>query len=169
MTRKRIDPPKLLGGWDEVDGALRRIGDLQREIELEEAAMQESIDKAKNDAADRAKPAKDEITKLEAQLSLFADLHRDDLGKKKSRELNHGVVGYRKSTKAVLPRGESKLLEIIRRLREKGMTDCIISPSPKIDKDALKKYPPNDVVEVGASLEVTDTFWYEVTRDELQQ
>lgn len=59
MARKRIDPPKLLGGWDEVDGALRRIGDLQREIELEEAAMQESIDKAKNDAADRAKPAKD--------------------------------------------------------------------------------------------------------------
>ena len=167
MARKRIDPPQMLGGWEEVDGALRRIGDLEREIESAEAAMQAKIDADKADAAKSTKAARDEIASLEGQLSLYADLHRDELGKKKSRELNHGVIGYRKSTKAVLPRGESKLAEIIRRLREKGMTDCIISPSPRIDKETLKKYPPNDVIEVGANLEITDAFWYEVTRDEL--
>ena len=169
MARKRIEPPEMLGGWDEVDGALRRIGDLQRGIERAEMDMQAVIDAAKADAATNTKPAREEIARLEGQLSLYADLHREELGKKKSRELNHGSIGYRKSTKALLPRAESKLLDIIRLLREKGMTDCIISPPPKIDKEALKKYPPNDVISVGANLEIKDTFWYEVTRDELQQ
>lgn len=168
MTRTRVEPPKALQSWDEADQALARIGDLQRAAEATEAEMQEKISTIKKSAAETVSPIKREIEELGRQLAAFADTHRDEMGKKKSRELNHGRMGFRKSTKLILPRGESKIARLIQTLRERGMTDCILTPPAKIDKDALKKYPPNDVVDVGASLEVTDDFWYEVEREEVQ-
>lgn len=167
MTRTRVDPPKTLPTWEAVDETLRKIGKLQRAAEAVEADMQDGIAQLKKIAADQAGPIKKGIEELGRQLAAFGDQHREELGKKKSRELNHGRIGYRKSTKAILPRGESKLTQIIRALRERGMTDCIISPPPKIDKEALKKYPANDVIAVGANLEVKDDFWYEVDREEV--
>ena len=168
MTRTRVEPPKALQSWEEADKALARIGDLQRAAEAAEAEMQEGINTWKKAAAEKVSPMKREIEELGRQLATFADAHRDEMGKKKSRELNHGKLGFRKSTKLILPRGESKIARMILALRDRGMTDCILVPPPRIDKDALKKYPPNDVVDVGASLEVTDDFWYEVDREEVQ-
>lgn len=165
MKRVKVEAPKPYATWDEADEALRQIGEAQRAIEAEEHRMQEEIDLAKEKAAAASLPYRTLIGDLEQRLAAFAELNREGLGSRKSREMNYGMLGYRKSTKVVLPRGAAKVLEIIKKLRARGMGDCIITPAEKIDKDALKKYPPNDIVDIGASLDVQDAFWYEVKRE----
>lgn len=167
MARKRVDAPVGLDNWEAADDALREIGNAQRLIEAAEHSMQDAIDAAKERAAVETAPYRQRIAELESRLSVFAETHRDDLGSRKSREMNYGTLGYRKSTRLILPRAAAKVAQIIEKLRANGMGDCIIKPAEKIDKDALKKYPPNDIIEVGAGLDVQDTFWYEVDREKL--
>lgn len=166
MTRKKVSMPKPFDSWEEADEALREIGERQRAIEAAEHRMQESIDAAKERAGEETQADRLRIAELEQRLNAFADSRMEEFGKAKSRELTFGFIGYRKSTKLTLPRG-GKLEELMRRLRERKMSDCIINPAPKIDKEALKKYPPAEILEVGAGLEITDNFWYECKREEL--
>lgn len=168
MARKKLEVPKPFASWEEADEALRQIGDAQRAIEAAEHRMQEHIDQAKEVAAAEALPYRTLISELEPRLNAFADLNREAMGARKSKELVYGIIGYRKSTKVVMPRAAAKVQEIVSKLRQRGMTDCIVTPPAKVDKDALRKYPPNDIVAVGASLNVEDVFWYETKREELQ-
>ncbi|EES73472.1 putative bacteriophage Mu Gam like protein [Paenibacillus sp. oral taxon 786 str. D14] len=167
MARVRIPDQPALKSWDDVDLTLKEIGECQLAIERIEAEMNAQISDIKLAAEMSAKPHKERIKLLELQMKAFVEANRDDLGNKKTKEINFGRTGFRKSTKIVLPRAAAKLAEVIRRLKEFGMTDCIIQPPEKIDKDNLKKYPENDILKVGASLTVEDTFWYEVDREKL--
>ena len=49
------------------------------------------------------------------------------------------------------------------------MTECVVYPEPKIDKDALKKYSTTEIADVGAKLEVEDVFGYEVDEEALAE
>lgn len=168
MARKRIETLVELKSWGDVDAALRRIAECGRDVELINVDMQAAIDRAKEAAAAQVKPLAAEIKELEAQITLYTEAHREDMGKSKSKVLNYGTVGYRKSTKIVLPRAGAKLLELIRQLKARGMADCVVQPPESISKEALAKYPANDIVAVGASLDVQDTFWYEIDRDRIE-
>lgn len=170
MARVRVDDSvPALTSWDEVDQMLAIIGDNQRTIEGIEHAMQEAIDNEKAAAAIKAQPFIDNNARLERQIKDFAEAHRDDLDGKKTKVLNFGSVGFRKSTKITLPRAAAKLEEVIRQLVARGMGDCVKQPPAKVDKDALRKYPANDIVSVGAAVQVDDVFWYEPDREKLSQ
>ena len=54
-------------------------------------------------------------------------------------------------------------------LLERGMSDCVKQAEPKIDKGILGKYPPADIIAVGAGVKVLDTFWYEPDREKLER
>ena len=166
MARKRIEAAALKS-WDEVSGALARIGGVEREITTIEVAMQAKIDAAKAEAAQACRPLNEEKARMEAQIAAFADAHREGLGDRKSKTLYFGSVGYRKSSRVILPKAANKLAEIVIRLRSRGMNECVVSRPETVDREALKKYPENEILEVGARLEVKDTFWYEVNRDRL--
>ncbi len=167
MARVRIPDQPALKNWDDVDLTLKEIGECQMSIERIEADMNTKISDIKLAAEMDAKPHKERIKLLELQLKEFVEANRDDLGNRKTKEINFGRTGFRKSTKITLPRAAAKLAEVIRRIKEFGMTDCIVQPPEKIDKDNLKKYPESDILKVGATLTVEDTFWYEVDREKL--
>lgn len=167
MARVRMPDTPALKNWEEVDLNLKEIGELQRNIEQFEADMNARIADIKLAAELEAKPHQERIKVLEAEIKDYTDQNRDDLGSKKTKEMGFGKLGFRKSTKVSLPSAKGKLEEIIRKLKNYGMKDCVIQPPEKIDKEALKKYPANDLVKVGASLKVDDVFWYEVDREKL--
>ncbi len=169
MSRKRIEPVPELSSWDDVNLSLAAIGELQRSVEAIEATMQETIDAAKLAADMEAAPHQKRIIELEAQIKQYVDDHAEDMGKKKSKTLLFGTVGYRKSTKVVLPRPAAKVKEIITQLRARGMSDCVKTAQPRIDKDALKKYPPNEILAVGASIKTDEVFWYDIDREQLTE
>lgn len=170
MARKRVvDEAPAFESWDDVNQALATIGDNQRMVESFEAEMQEKIDAAKAEAEVKSRIYIEGTKRLEKQIRNFAEANRDDMDGKKTKTLNFGAVGFRKSTKITLPKAPAKVAEIVKQLIARGMSDCVKQAEPKIDKEALRKYPTANIVAVGAGIKVDDVFWYEPNRERLER
>lgn len=151
-----------LKSWDEVDETLHEIAEAEMEIEKITTDMNVKIHDLKQKADQKSKAAQEKIKTLEVQVKQFVEEHREDL-KGKTMSLNHGQVGFRFSTKVIT----SKVEKIIEKLKKFGMNDCI-NVKETINKEVLRKYEEEDILKVGASLKKEDTFWYETTRDVIE-
>lgn len=168
MARKRVIEASSLKSWEDVNDALRQIAEAQIALGDIEGIMQKQIVGAKKTAEEESKPYSDRIAKLEREIKDFVEDHRTDLGKTKSKALTFGEVGFRISTSVSLPKAKEKVDEIIRRLKARKMTDCIVVEE-KVSKEALKKYGEDTVNAVGATWKQKDAFGYEVFLDRLEQ
>lgn len=158
----------MLKNWEQVDAVLKEIAENEIALSDIEGEMNRQINGIKITAAQEGKPLQDRIDKLGKDIKEFVSAHRDELGGKKTMELNFGSTGYRQSTTISLPRDEEELLDVIRKLKARKMTDCIVTKET-VDKDALRQYGEDRVTAVGAKWRRQDTFWYEAARDKLER
>ena len=168
MARKRVVEAPSLHSWEDVNDALRQIAEAQIALGEIQSDMQKQIFGAQKVAVEQSKPLNDNVAKLEREIKSFVTDHRDEMGKTKSMVLTFGEVGFRLSTSVSLPRAKEKLEEIIRRLKSRQMTDCIVVEE-KVSKEALKKYGEDTVNAVGATWKQSDVFGYEVNIAKLEQ
>ena len=168
MARKRVVEAPSLHSWEDVNDALRQIAEAQIALGEIQSDMQKQILGAQKVAEEQSKPLNDNVAKLEREIKSFVTDHRDEMGKTKSMVLTFGEVGFRLSTSVSLPRAKEKLEEIIRRLKSRHMTDCIVVEE-KVSKEALKKYGEDTVNAVGATWKQSDVFGYEVNIAKLEQ
>lgn len=168
MARKRVVEAPSLHSWEDVNDALRQIAEAQIALGEIQSDMQKQILGAQKVAEEQSKPLNDNVAKLEREIKSFVTDHRDEMGKTKSMVLMFGEVGFRLSTSVSLPRAKEKLEEIIRRLKSRQMTDCIVVEE-KVSKEALKKYGEDTVNAVGATWKQSDVFGYEVNIAKLEQ
>ncbi len=168
MARKRVVGAPSLHSWEDVNDALRQIAEAQIALGEIQSDMQKQILGAQKVAEEQSKPLNDNVAKLEREIKSFVTDHRDEMGKTKSVVLTFGEVGFRLSTSVSLPRAKEKLEEIIRRLKSRQMTDCIVVEE-KVSKEALKKYGEDTVNAVGATWKQSDVFGYEVNIAKLEQ
>lgn len=168
MARKRVVEAPSLHSWEDVNDVLRQIAEAQIALGEIQSDMQKQILGAQKVAEEQSKPLNDNVAKLEREIKSFVTDHRDEMGKTKSVVLTFGEVGFRLSTSVSLPRAKEKLEEIIRRLKSRQMTDCIVVEE-KVSKEALKKYGEDTVNAVGATWKQSDVFGYEVNIAKLEQ
>ena len=168
MARKRVVEAPSLHSWEDVNDALRQIAEAQIALGEIQSDMQKQILGAQKVAEEQSKPINDNVAKLEREIKSFVTDHRDEMGKTKSMVLTFGEVGFRLSTSVSLPLAKEKLEEIIRRLKSRQMTDCIVVEE-KVSKEALKKYGEDTVNAVGATWKQSDVFGYEVNIAKLEQ
>lgn len=168
MARTRVIEAPRLHSWEDVNDALRQIAEAQIALGDIESEMQKQVLGAQKIAEAESKPYQDSIGKLEREIKDFVSDHREDMGKTKSKLLTFGEVGFRLSTSVSLPRAKEKVEEIIRRLKARQMTDCIVVEE-KVSKEALKKYGEDTVNAVGATWKQKDVFGYEVNIAKLEQ
>lgn len=168
MARKRVVEAPSLHSWEDVNDALRQIAEAQIALGEIQSDMQKQILGAQKVAEEQSKPLNDNVAKLEREIKSFVTDHSDEMGKTKSMVLTFGEVGFRLSTSVSLPRAKEKLEEIIRRLKSRQMTDCIVVEE-KVSKEALKKYGEDTVNAVGATWKQSDVFGYEVNIAKLEQ
>ena len=168
MARKRVVEAPSLHSWEDVNDALRQIAEAQIALGEIQSDMQKQILGAQKVAEEQSKPINDNVAKLEREIKSFVTDHRDEMGKTKSVVLTFGEVGFRLSTSVSLPRAKEKLEEIIRSLKSRQMTDCIVVEE-KVSKEALKKYGEDTVNAVGATWKQSDVFGYEVNIAKLEQ
>lgn len=168
MARKRVVEAPSLHSWEDVNDALRQIAEAQIALGEIQSDMQKQILGAQKVAEEQSKPLNDNVAKLEREIKSFVTDHRDEMGKTKSMVLTFGEVGFRLSTSVSLPRAKEKLEEIIRRLKSRQMTDCVVVEE-KVSKEALKKYGEDTVNAVGATWKQSDVFGYEVNIAKLEQ
>lgn len=165
MARKKVPTPPALKSWEEVDHVLREIAECEGCIDEIEVTMNRTIAEAKEAADRRARPAQERIRQLEYEMKEFVLQHQEDFSGGKTKLLNFGKTGFRLSTRLVIPPGGTA--EVIERLKQYGMEDCL-NVKESVNRDALKKYKSEDILKVGAYLKSDNEFWYEASREKLE-
>jgi len=156
MARKRLSGTQF-ENWNDVDHALKRIGELDRELGLIEATSNEQIDAIKAETKEETAPIAAEKLGLEAAMKEFCEANRAEFAKVKSREMTFGSVGFRLSSRIVIKR----IADTLQALKDFGLAQCIRTKE-ECDKEAMKTLDSETLASVGAQLKTENAFGYEI-------
>lgn len=158
--RVKSDKPILrsVPNWEHADNFIRRIGELQQKIQAEEAKAKSKIDQVKMNLAKQVKPHQGTIEVYMRSLEAYAISHKDDFKKQKSRKLNFGVIGWRKSTPINI---KKKTLDLIKQVFSKAKAAACIRIKESVDKEALAKLTDEQLASVGAQRKSKEVFFVE--------
>jgi len=163
--RKREKTDPILKNWDEVDDVLRGVAEIDiitnEIVSGYELQIQELREQMKNECAPHLRYK----AKLEEELKIFAEAKKDEFIKSKTRFLNFGKVGFRKSTTIKLLK---KAEDVIERLKAMEMFGCI-NTKETINKEALRQFSEDVITTVGCKKNEKDEFWYEADREKVQE
>ena len=164
MARQKILKEPTLKNWEDVDNALRELGEAEIRSSEIIGEMNRLINEVKEMAAEEQKPYQNRIRQITEDIKVFVEQNRSDLGGKKTKELNFGKAGWRQSTAVTVPKATEQA--IIQTLRVAGMADCILIKE-SVNKDALRQYGPDVVSNMGAVWKQKDEFWCEANLEEI--
>lgn len=164
MARKKVPTEPRLKSWDEVDAAMKEIMECEGCIDEITVALNRAVAVAKEEADKKARPAYERLKQLEYDVKEFTISRREEM-EGKTKQLNFGRTGFRASTKLVVPPSQSA--DVIVALKRYGMNDCV-TIKESVNKEALKRYPSDDILKTGAYLKSTDEFWYEIEKQDLK-
>ncbi|EJZ5971007.1 host-nuclease inhibitor Gam family protein [Salmonella enterica] len=125
---------------EDVIGDIKKIGDLQRELEREQTIMNDAIGAITEKHAPGIEALKRDIDTLSQGIQGWCEAHRDELtqnGKTKTASLITGKVEWRNRPPSVGIRGAETVLETLRRLN----LDRFIRIKEEVNKDAILNEP----------------------------
>jgi phage host-nuclease inhibitor protein Gam len=152
----------------DADGALREIAEIDRAVEAANHGLNEEIDHLKEETQAAIAPLLERKETLGAGLANFAKLSKEELFKdRKSRELDFGTIGYRKSTAlSAIKKICSTWKEVLGKLRQYDFKEAIrVREEP--DKEVMSAWPKKRLELVGVQRVEKDEFFYEVKQEKL--
>jgi len=156
---KSDDVPLLkVNSWRHADQLVREIGDYEAGIQEAEDHARKKIERIKAELAVKTKPLQDMVTRRIRSLEAFAITHKNDFEKQKSKKLNFGILGWRKSTSV---RVKKTTLEKIRQVFSKAKAALYIHTKESVNKEALAKLTEEQLASVGARRDSKDVFFVE--------
>ena len=164
MARRKVTAAPVLTDWAAVDSALRDIRECQHALTELGVDRDRRIDAVKDEYSKMALPLQNRIKKLEGDVKDYADAHRAEMTGK-SRTLNFGTVGYRISSKLVLP--AAKAAEAIAALKALGRKE-FVKTTETLDRAALSRQPAEFLEPIGAYIRQSDEFYYDVSGEEAE-
>lgn len=162
MARRKVTAAPVLPDWAAVDGALRDIRECEHALTELGVDRDRRIDSVKEEYSKMALPLQNRIKKLEGDVKAYADAHRAELTGQ-SRKLNFGTVGYRISSRLILP--ASKAAEAIATLKALGRKE-FIKTTETLDRASLLRQPVELLNQIGAYIQQRDEFYYDVSGEE---
>lgn len=169
MARTRKTEFCTLANLDDVNEALRSMGDYDRRIEAINASMQNKFNAIKEEHEAMARPLTEARAGLETQVGLYAKARYKEFDQIRTKVLTFGEFGFRRSTSAKCPSSTDSVAEVVAKLQARGMDDCIKITPPAINKAVLRTYDEETVKSVGCELVNKDTFFCEPHREELPE
>ncbi len=154
---------------NEVNQVLREIAHLQGEIERIDSHADRKIAKLKEEAALAGEDMRKRIIGLEQGVALYAEYNKDELFvEKRSVELSYGRIGFHRSTKISIKNrpAEKSTLALIKKLFPKSEA---IRIKEEVNKDELSEWPDEKLAQVNARKEHRDSFYYEISREQVNQ
>jgi len=158
--RLKSDKPALIEvkGWSYANEYVRRVGDLQMKITAAEHKAADDINEVKAELAKKVKPLQQEIDTYVRSLEAFAAAHKADFEKNRSKKLNFGKIGWRKSTSIIT---KKNTLELVKKVFAKAKCVACIIIKETVSKEALAKLTDEDLASVGARRKIKDDFFVE--------
>jgi phage host-nuclease inhibitor protein Gam len=148
--------------WDEVNQAIKEIGDIERRISTIENDMNERINSIKAESERDSASLLDRKTKLEKNVQEFTESYSNEFITAKSKKLLYGTVGFRKTATITI----RNIKAIIEACKQNKMLDCI-TVTEKLNKEELEKYDDASLLKIGAKRKVGDKFYYEVNTERI--
>ena len=112
------------------------------------------------------KPIDSQASLIVSALETFCQEDQDEFQSTRSRKLNHGKVGWRKSTKINI--SAKKTLQLIKDLFTRPLRDNCITIKESVSKDGLGKLTDERLAQVKAKRVVTDDFFAEPSVTKLE-
>lgn len=171
MPRTKPTPEPVLRDWEQVNLALREIGQINREVASAETVMNKRIDdlKAKFDGALEGPIAR--RARLEKDLQEFCEQNKAEFAKKRSRDCTFGSVSFRivHTLKPATRMTWAKVIDVLKALGTRGTDYLRIKES--VDKDRLRDeaIAGADVSEFGVRLCTTDQFGYKIDAEAIEE
>lgn len=159
----RVKPKNLYPIKDLVaaNAAMAEIAGIKRSIADVENTMNERIDRIKADAEVEAAPLQAQLASIEGGLLAFAEHNKSDLFKdKRSRELDFGTLGYRRS-KELKPKPKKTWKMILGAIKELGF-NAALRKKESVNREELHTWPDERLDVIGCRRVEKDTFWYEI-------
>lgn len=150
--------------WDEINQALKELGDIDRDVTRIEADMNRKINDIKADAERDAAALLERRKRLETNVQEYTESYSDEFKVSKSKKFMYGSVGFRKATSITT----RNIKAIIEALKQNKMLDCI-TVSEKINKEELEKYDDVSLGKIGAKRKVEDKFFYELSEERIEE
>ena len=155
---KSVKPgPLPVENWQKADEIIRIIRGLQQQIHRSQDQAQKRIDKIKEALAADVAPRHAVIKLYVLRLEAFAESHEAEFGDKRSRALNYGTLGWRKSTAIAVTK---KTLGLIKQFFAKKVR-TLVHVRETVNKEALAKLTDEQLAKVGARRKEKDTFFVE--------
>lgn len=162
MATKKVTAEPILKNWDEVDATLLELQTIDGRVGTVEATVNAEINSWKERLAEETREDLARKARLEKDLKEYAEYHKDAMGNKRSRELNHGIVGFRRSTELA---ALAKLAwgQVVAKLKELGRLS-FIRVKDEIDKEAIRaaNLPEAELAICGMRMVDKDTFYYDL-------
>jgi phage host-nuclease inhibitor protein Gam len=162
-NRVKAEAPLLLpvGDWVHADQMIRRIGSLQRRIEERQNKADERIDKIKHACGKSIRPLQETIELNVLSLQAFAESRQAEFGKVRSKKLDFGILGWRKSTAI---RIGDRTKDLIKEFFTGNKLKQTISIKETVSKEGLAKLTDEELARVEARRDIKDDFYVEPDR-----
>ena len=166
---KKIAAETVIRSWEEVDSALRTIGEIDIETEKKEGLANLRINDIKEKLAAELNGKLARKARLEKDLQEFLDMHQTELGQAKSRKLNFGSLGFRFAPPKLKLIAKMTWAKVVEKLKELRLDKFLRYPDPEPDKEALKQADMETMKAVGVRICNDEFFWYEVDREKIEK
>lgn len=157
-----------VNSWEQVDDALRRMGEIEIAVTKIGADATLKINEIKDEAKTKAAGLESERKHLEKIVTLFAESRKAEFAKKRSKELNFGTVGYRLVQKVSMPRDKEKVAALLKSLIAYGHGDCIVYEE-KPDKDKIAALADDTIAKLGLKRSTEDSFRIQPKIEKVQE
>ena len=148
----------IVKNWEQIDAMVESLGSLRRKIDKAESDAQEEIDRIKAKLAKDIKTDQAGIYMRVESIKAFAAAWRKyDFGAKQTKKLNHGTIGWRKSTVISIKKTTVALIKQVFGRSAKQYIHVKEMP----DKEAMAKLTDEQLAAVGARRKHKDVFFVE--------
>jgi len=162
MAKRRVKSSKPaiipIADWADADKLLRAIGELQTLNSQDENSAKLKIDKVKASLAQTINSRNVEIDQAQRSLEAFAANRQDEFKGKRTRKLNFGIIGWRRSSSISI---KNNTLDLIKQVFSKLKAKNFIIIKESVSKDALAKLTDEQLASVGARRKIKDAFFAE--------
>lgn len=153
-----------------ADEALRELAGIERSLAAIEADMNQELEDIRATAALKTAPFAERQEELNQALKAFTVLKSAEIfdGDKKSRDLNHGTIGFRLSTSVkLMPKVTWGM--VMAKCKELALLDGIrVKEEP--NKELMREtWPAERLALVGVKRDSENKFFYETRQEELPE
>lgn len=135
-----------MNDWDEVDGALEKIGEIDLEVAEITTEACRKLREALGDYCTRIKELGGMRAGIESEVMAFCLLKKSEFARKRSRRFQYGKIAFRTAERIEI--SDELQAAAIATLKRLGLTECI-ELKERLDKSALKKLADADLARCG--------------------